>query len=71
MKDLLDQAERDRVLESEKRKEAAAQVVKLTELKTLLQQQIENSGGSVAEKQVLLFFVMNMQDNPGGQTHKT
>ena len=41
------------MVEVDKYKEASAQIVKLTEVKALLQQQLENSGaGTVAEKQV-------------------
>ncbi len=52
-KSLLGEAERSRQDEVEQRKEASAQVIKLTELKALLQQQLEHQGGgSVADKQV-------------------
>ena len=46
-------AERNASEEMQKRKDASNQVVKLTEMKTLLQQQLEDGGaGSIAEKQV-------------------
>ena len=53
VKRLLQETEETCQIEAERRKEAANQVIKLTELKALLQQQIEEKGGgTVAEKQV-------------------
>ena len=53
VKDLLQEAEENFQTEAERRKEAEKQLVKLTEMKALLQQQVEGkSSGTVAEKQV-------------------
>ena len=53
VKRLLQETEETCQIEAERRKEAANQVIKLTELKALLQQQIEEKGGgTVAKKQV-------------------
>ena len=53
LRQLLSESERNVSEEAEKRKEASASVVRLTEVKALLQQQLESAGtGSVAERQV-------------------
>ena len=53
VKELLAGSERSAAEELERRKEASAQVIRLTEMKTLLQQQLEEGGAnSVLEKQV-------------------
>ena len=53
MRQLLAESEKSLQEEVEKRKEASASVVRLTEVKALLQQQLESAGGSsVAERQV-------------------
>lgn len=53
VKALLNQSEKHRQDEVERRKEATQQIVKLTEMKGMLQQQLENSGmGTVADKQM-------------------
>ena len=52
VKDLNSQAEKDRITETDRKSQADNKVVRLTELKAMLQQQLENSGGGVAEKQV-------------------
>ena len=53
VKRLLQESEESCQNEAARRKEAANQVIKLTELKALLQQQVEEKGGgTVAEKQV-------------------
>ena len=45
--------------EDKKRQEASAAVVRLTEMKALLQQQLEETGGgSVADKQVCVFTIL-------------
>ena len=60
LKQLLSQSEAEVSEERHKRKEASAQVVRLTEVKALLQQQLEDAGGgTVAEKQVLSEFGSN------------
>ena len=53
MRQLLSESEKTLQEEAEKRREASASVVRLTEVKALLQQQLETAGGgSVAERQV-------------------
>ena len=56
-KNVLDDAEKARSQEVLRRQEASAQIVRLTELKATLQQELENmGGGTVAEKQVRSFY---------------
>ena len=57
MKELLSASERGALEEVRSRNEASAQVVRLTEMKTLLQQQLEEGGANtVLEKQVLYLY---------------
>ena len=53
MRRLLEECERARENEAARRQESSAQVVRLTEMKALLQQELEQAGGgSVAQRQV-------------------